>query len=229
MSSSPNNIVNQFITKINEIGIWASYEVKVSLLKDVPSADWKIGSLHIKLLDCENISYQTLYNHKCLKLILEVRHISTLGTLLNEIAAGEPLIFDNEKASLEFIPGNFHLGFKNRQYMFTTYLIDNACFLLEKESIPIQEAKFGDIEDALRNKLSRHNQPKEGLREACKSILKVNLGGGFSPIIQVYAPVFLKLHKIYIRKGKIFVYLYCHKLIKKSEVKANLHGYDNRG
>jgi hypothetical protein len=63
MSSFPNSIVNQFIIKINEIGIWTSYEVKVSLLKDVPSADWKIGSLHIKLLDFENMSCQTLYNH----------------------------------------------------------------------------------------------------------------------------------------------------------------------
>jgi hypothetical protein len=79
MSSSPNSIVNQFITKINEIGIWTSYEVKVSLLRDVPSADWKIGSLHIKLLDFENISSQIQYNHECLKLIREVRHISTLG------------------------------------------------------------------------------------------------------------------------------------------------------
>ena len=77
MRSSPNGIVNEFITKINEIGIWSNYEVKVSLLKDVPSADWKIGSFHIKLLDCENISYQILYNHECLKLIREVRHIST--------------------------------------------------------------------------------------------------------------------------------------------------------
>jgi Restriction endonuclease len=65
--------------------------------------------------------------------------------------------------------------------------------------------------------------------EACKSILKINLGGGFSPILQVYAPIFLKLHKIDIRKGKVFIYLYCHKLIKKGEVKVNLYGYDNRG
>jgi hypothetical protein len=78
-------------------------------------------------------------------------------------------------------------------------------------------------------KLPRHNQPKEGLKEACKSILKVNLGGGFSPILQVYAPIFLKLHKIDFQKEKVFVYLYCHKLIKKEEVKVNLYGYDNRG
>jgi hypothetical protein len=152
-----------------------------------------------------------------------------LGTLLKEIAAGKSLFFDNEEASLEFIPGNFRLGFKDREHMLTTYFIDNACFLLEKESIPIQEVKFREIEDALRKKLPRHNQPKEGLKEACKSILKVNLGGGFSPILQVYAPIFLKLHKIDVQKGKVFVYLYCHRLIKKSEVKVNLYGCENRG
>jgi hypothetical protein len=212
-----DNIVNQFITKVNEIGIWVNYEVKVGLLRGVPSDDWKVGVLHIKLLDYEELSYKILHDHNCLKLIREVRDMSTLSTLLGQIAASELLTFGNEQASLESITTNFKINFKDRQYMTSTYLMDNACYLLEKGSTPTQESKFREIEQALQTKLQRHTRPKEGLNEACKSILKINLGGAYSPHVLVYAPIFLKVHKIDVKKRRIIVYLYCHRFIKKTE------------
>jgi hypothetical protein len=222
-----SSIVDQFKRKIFEIGIWTAYEIKVCLLRLKAEDTWKIGVLHAKLLDSENKSYQVLYDHECLKLIREVRDISTLDTLLNHVAKEELLSFDKQKASFEFVSSSFNLGFKNRQYMRTTYLIDNPSYLLERGHT--QETVFRDIEDTLRLKLTRHRYPKESLNEACKSILNINLGGAYSPHICVYAPIFLKLQATEIKNRKISVYLYSHKRIEKDEVKVNLHGKDDVG
>jgi hypothetical protein len=213
--------------KIFEIGTWTAYEIKVALLRMKPEDNWNIGVLHAKLLDSEERSYQVLYDHECLKLIRKVLDISSLDSLLSRVARGESLNFDKEEASFEFISSNLKLGFKDRQYMFTTYLSDNPCYLLDGG--PTNESKFRTIENVLRVKLPRHAQPKESLNEACKSMLNISLGGAYHPHIRVYTPIFLKLQSIEFKNRRVFVYLYCHKRIEKNNVKLNLHGKDDLG
>lgn len=222
-----SSAINEFKYKIFEIGIWTAYEIKVALLRLKIDDSWKIGVLHTKLLESENKLHQVLYDHECLRLIREVRDISTLDSFLTDLAKQKLLSFNKQKASFEFISSSFKLEFKNRQYMRSTYLIDNPCYLLEKG--PTREQVFRNIEDKLRLKLPRHRCPKEGLKEACKSILNINLGGAYSPHIHVYAPIFLKLKTTEIKNGRIYVFLYSHKRIEKHEVKVNLHSKDEFG
>jgi hypothetical protein len=84
-----------------EFIINSAYEIKSCLLRKESSTEWKIATIHILLLDSGNTSIDILYNHECLKLIREVRPISTLETLLNKIAYKMPLTIGKEKAFLQ--------------------------------------------------------------------------------------------------------------------------------
>jgi hypothetical protein len=214
----------KFLSKISQEKLWKYLEVKACLLKCSEHEIWKVAFINIQLASESKVTGIQLPRFDNLLLIHEMFGIDALQNLIGQITIGRQIRLGTINASLEWMKNKPRYAFKMRAYVKQEYHIDEACHIFSRS---------GEYNDEIDNiiqglePLISENQAYRDLRDALRSLLDVEFGTpAFSPFVQVFAPIYVRIEEYKTDIGKIEVKISSAAEANLSKIKLLIFGED---
>jgi hypothetical protein len=224
MSTSDANI-KQFFERVNLFKMWSSFTIRATLFRLEESKDWEILHLFLFLDESDNSpQYQILFEDPLLRIVQEIRPITTLEDLLDNVAKGNTLkIADTPVKANSFSTGMIY-DFFSREFSKDIYAIDYPCFALHAGGG--RPNGIDRLERYLLDTLPFHEPSYENLEDVLNQFqVKVT---SYSVYFCALAPLYLKIKSV--EFGEVIdVELDCRKQTRLEKVVLSAIGRDRTG
>jgi hypothetical protein len=217
--------VEIFHNKVDELGLWKYYEIKIFLFKSNNDVSWKVQFLYIRLLEhAPNQLVGLTTEH--LRFMHQVHEINELDNILNQIALAKQITLDNVSASLELIPNEIRYdSFYNSHPQSEIFGVNKACYELLKSG-----NRSTELAENERLLISEFEGLFDNLPDAVVSRLDLQFWDGtYAPFVVIVAPIPIEIVTAEINTQSVLMTLGCPPLIDPSRIKVMLHGRNVKG
>jgi hypothetical protein len=224
--TSVNRGLLEFKSKIAE-DMWKFFEIKACLIK-FEDNEWKISCLQIILSNEKIPVKKSTLEEERLKLVLEVRPISELNGIIDQILQFRSLHISGLKASIGLMNSNWTYDLSQRSGSLNEFQIDYTCHISNIHGDYPDEMK--KIELYAKQILPLRDRPYLDLRHACDQFLNIKHGtSAFGLSATFIAPIYVKFENIEFTDNEVKVSIYSSEDPKNSKLRLNLFGIDEDG